>query len=199
MILGRLLATVGSVGLVVAATAAQSNPQTAPPNHKSTDVSQAQTATTAHDTANVEEMTLAGCLMRHRDVPAPTNAPSVNSAVKHDGFLLVDAMTVQHHQGGSGMMRANVAAAAAPHDHSAAESRPVVSPTPNVADSQMFKVEGLSDAELERFAGTRVTLMGALIAGDTGARSPAAAVVDDHDAAPFKATMIHPASGPCRQ
>src|SRR6188768_2256151 len=132
MILGRLLATVGSVGLVVAATAAQSNPQTAPPNHKSTDVSQAQTATTAHDTANVEEMTLAGCLMRHRDVPVPTNAPSVNSAVKHDGFLLVDAMTVQHHQGGSGMP-GKVVPAAASHDHSAAEPRPVVSPTPNVA------------------------------------------------------------------
>ena len=43
------------------------------------------------------------------------------------------------------------------------------------------------------------TLMGALIAGDTGARSPAAAVRDGHDAAPFKATMIHSASGPCRQ
>ena len=96
-------------------------------------------------------------------------------------------------------MPGKVVAAAASHDHSAAESRPVVSPTPNVADSQMFKVEGLSDAELEGFAGTRVTLMGALIAGDTGARGPAAAVGDDHDAAPFKATMIHSASSPCRQ
>ena len=95
-------------------------------------------------------------------------------------------------------MRA-VAAAGAPHDHSAAESRPIVDPPSNVGDSQMFKVEGLSDAELEPFAGTRVTLMGALIVGDTATRGAAAAVEDDHDAAPFKATMIHPASGPCRQ
>ena len=198
MIFRRLLSTVGSVGLVVAVAAAQSNPQTAPPEENSTGATQTQIATAPQDTANVEEMTLAGCLMRHRDVPVPTSAPAVNSAVKHDGFLLVDAMTVQHHQGGSGMP-GKVVPAAASHDHSAAEPRPVVSPTPNVADSQMFKVEGLSDAELERFAGTRVTLMGALIAGDTAARSPAAALGDDHDAAPFKATMIHPASGPCRQ
>ena len=198
MIFPRLIGTVGSVGLVMAATVAQSHPQTVPPGDNSANVSQTQTATTPNDTAKVEEMTLAGCLMRHRDVPVPTSAPAVNSAVKHDGFLLVDAMTVQHHQGGSGMPGKAVAAAA-PHDHSAAEPRPVVSPTPNVADSQMFKVEGLSDAELERFAGTRVTLMGALIAGDTAARSPAAAVGDDHDAAPFKATMIHSASSPCRQ
>jgi hypothetical protein len=198
MILGRLLATVGSVGLVVAATAAQNNPQTAPPHDNSADVSQTQTTTPSQGTANVEEITLAGCLMRHRDLPVPTNAPSVNPAVRHDGFLLVDAMTVMHHQGSNGM-RANPAATAAPHDHSAAESRPVVSPTPNVADSQMFKVEGLSAAELERFVGKRVTLMGALISDDSATRSRAAAVEDDHDAAPFRATMIHPASGPCRQ
>lgn len=178
MILRRFVATVGSVGLVVAAMAAQSDPQTAP------------------HTANEGEMTLAGCLMRHRDVPVPTTAPSGNPAQKHDGFLLVDATIVPHHQGGTNGMRPNVAAAAVPH--SAAESRPVVSPTPNVADSQMFKVEGLSDAELERFVGARVTLMGALIESDTATRSPAAAV-DGHDAAPFKATMVHPASGPCRQ
>ena len=199
MILGRLLATVGSVGLVVAATAAQNNPQTAPPHDNSADVSPTQPTTPPHGTANVEEMTLAGCLMRHGDVPVPTNAPSVNPAVRHDGFILVDAMTVMHHQGGSGGMRASPAAAAAPHDHSAAESRPVVSPTPNVADSQMFKVEGLSEAELERFVGKRVTLMGALISGDSATPSRAAAVEDGHDAAPFKATMIHAASGPCRQ
>jgi hypothetical protein len=143
-------------------------------------------------------MTLAGCLMRHRDVPAPKNARAANPAVKHDGFLLVDAMAVPRHQGVSGM-RTSVAPAAAPHDHSAAEARPLVDPTPNVADSQMFKIEGLSDAELDRFAGTRVTLMGALSVGDTATRTRAAAVEDTHDAAPFKATMIHPASGPCRQ
>ncbi len=189
MILRRLLATVGSVGLVVAATAAQS--QTARPDDTSTDINQTHAAT-----APREEMTLAGCLMRHRDVPVPSNTASVNPAMTHDGFLLVDAMSVQHHQGSSGM-RTGVAAAPAPHDHAAAEARPLVNPTTKVADSQMFKVEGLSDAELEPFAGTRVTLMGALSAGDAAARS--AAVTDAHDAAPFKATMVHPASGPCRQ
>jgi hypothetical protein len=173
MILRRLLATVGAVGLAAAVAAAtQDKPQ--------------------------EEMTLAGCLMRHRDMPAATNAPSGNPAAKHDGFLLVDAMAVPHHQGGNGM-RASAAATAASHDHSAAAPRPVVNPTPNVADSQMFRVEGLSDAELQRFAGTRVTLMGVLIAGEMATRTPAAAIEDGHDAAPFKATMIHPASGPCRQ
>ena len=96
-------------------------------------------------------------------------------------------------------MRTGAAAAASPHDHAAAEVRPVVSPPANVADSQMFKVEGLSAAELERFVGKRVTLMGALISDDSATRSRAAAVEDDHDAAPFRATMIHPASGPCRQ
>jgi hypothetical protein len=134
--------------------------------------------------------------MRHRDVPKPTTASSVNPTVKHDGFLLVDAMAVPQHQGGNGM-RSSVASAAASHDHSATDVRPVVSPTANVADSQMFKVEGLSDAELERFAGKRVTLMGTLSAAATP--RTAAATRDNHDAAPFKATMIHPASGPCRQ
>ena len=198
MILRRLLGTVALLGLAVGAAAAQSNPQTALPNENAADVSKTQTATTSRDAANPEEITLAGCLMRHRDVPAPTNAASVRPGLKHDGFLLVDAMTVPHHQGGNGM-RTSTAAASSPHDHSAAEPRPVVSPTPNVADSQMFKVEGLSDAELQRFAGTRVTLMGALIAGDAAARTRAAGMEDGHDAAPFKATMIHPAAGPCRQ
>ena len=196
MILRRFLATVGSAGLVATVAAAQSNPQTPPSDRNSADVNQTQSATTPHD-ANVEDMTLAGCLMPHREVPGPTNAPSVNRAVKHDGFLLVDAMTVSHHQASNGMRAVN-ASAAASHDHSAAASRPVVNPTPNVGDSQMFKIEGLSDAELERFAGRRVTLMGALIKGDTPTRTPGLAT-DDHGAAPFRATMIHLASGACRQ
>ena len=178
MILRHLFGTVVSLGLVVGTAAAQNSP--------------------TRDAANVEDITLAGCLMRHRDVPVPATAPSVRPGVTHDGFLLVDAMTVPHHQGGNGM-RANAAAASSPHAHSAAEPRPVVNPTPNVADSQMFKVEGLSDAELQQFAGTRVTLMGALIKADAGTRTRAAAIEDGHDAAPFKATMIHPGAGPCRQ
>jgi hypothetical protein len=183
MILRCLFGTFCSVGLVVAAAAAQNTTQTAPPDAKS---------------ATVIEMTLAGCLMRHRDVPVAKTAAAPDPAAKHDGFLLVDAMAVQHHQGTSGM-RTTAAPAASPHDHAAADPRPVVSPTPNVADSQMFKVEGLSDAELEQFAGTRVTLMGALIADDSATRTRTAAMVDGHDAAPFKATMIHPAASPCRQ
>jgi hypothetical protein len=199
MILRRFLITAGSVGLVTTATPTQGILQAASAVENRAEVRQSQTATTPHDTANVEEMTLAGCLMRHRDVPAPTNASSVASAAKHDGYLLVDAMAVPHHRSSNGML-AKGAAAGGPHDHAAAaDVRPVVNPTPNPGDSQMFKVEGLSDAELQQFAGTRVMLMGAVVAGDPASRTPAAAIKDGHDAAPFKATMIHPAPGPCRQ
>lgn len=164
-----------------------------------TDATQQPGIVQQQETPDGPELTLAGCLMRHQDVPAKANAPAADRSMNHDGYILVDATTVAHHKGVNGM-RPTAPVAAAPHDHASIDTTPTVSPTANVADSQMFKIEGLGNEELEAFAGKRVTLMGDLIADGDGQRMATAVLKDTaHDAAPFKATMIHPASGTCRQ
>lgn len=146
-----------------------------------------------------QELTLSGCLMRHDQVPARSGSMPVADSVKHDGYLLVDAATVAHHKGLNGMRPPAAVGTAGAHDHGGAEIRPVVDGPPNAGDSQMFKVEGLSDAELAPFAGRTVTLMGDLISAGRVAAGAALAKDAAHDAAPFEATMIHPSDSPCRQ
>lgn len=155
--------------------------------------------TMPQDAEKSQALTLSGCLMRHREVPARTNAPAVDRTLKHEGYILVDANTVAHHKGINGM-RPAASLVSTSHEHGSTDSPPLVSQTSNVGDSQMFKVEGLPDVDLEPFAGKRVTLMGDLRVHDRGQRVASTLLDDtDHDAAPFQATMIHPASGRCRE
>ena len=148
-------------------------------------------------------LTFAGCLMRHRDVPATPHA-GANIQMKHDGYILVNASIVVHHRGSGGMMSPSAIATAGTHDHAATaaggSSSPAVGAAPfsagNIGDSQMFKIEGLSEAELSALTGRVVNVTGRLdLAAFAGALAPQDM---DHDAAPLKATTIHAATGTCR-
>jgi hypothetical protein len=205
MNLRRVLATSTLWAAIVACASAQSGQPATPSSETSGSGAHAQAqqpAAAQPDGSKVgQELTLSGCLMRHHEIPTPTG-PSDARAVKHDGYMLVDASTVPHHKGVNGMRPAVSAASAtsAAHAHPSADAPSPVNQTANVGDSQMFKIVGLPDGDLEPFAGKRVTLMGDLLADAGGRPAAATAVKDtDHDAASFRATMIHPSSSPCRR
>ena len=199
MNLGRMLAISTLWCAAVASAQTQTRQPATSPNGDAVarDAADPQTTSSQQRETVGQELTLSGCLMRHREVPTRSGALSTDITMKHDGYILVDASTVAHHKGVNGM-RPGAAATSAAHDHTSADATPPVDRTQNAGDSQMFKIEGLPDVDLEPLAGTRVTLMGDLIAQRTGPQ--AVAVKDaDHDAAPFEATMVHPSSTPCRQ
>ena len=148
------------------------------------------------------ELKLAGCLMRHQDVPGP-RATVADPTAKHDGYMLVGASASGGHHD------ARAGAGISSHDHASttASDPPSVNAEPPapIGDSQMFKLEGISEQQLASLVGKRIEVVGKFEGQSNAAPPGSTADRDgkffgddrDHDAALFTATAISEVPGPC--
>lgn len=145
--------------LVVALASAQTPSPAQPHDHAAMASGLAAQAPPAdHSTP----LTLAGCLMRHKDVP-------ISSKSGASGYLLVAAQIVSHHQSLAGMRATPTSHnASEPHAHDAPKAAttgptvavPIDSPQERVADTQMFKLAGIPLERLAKMNGRRVQVVG---------------------------------------
>jgi hypothetical protein len=186
-------AAILAVGLASAQTPSPAQPH----DHATASGSATQPAATDHRTP----LTLAGCLMRQKDVP-------VSSKSGPAGYLLVAVRIVSHHQNLAGMRATPISHdASPPHAHDApkaATTEPAAvvaidSPKERIADSQMFKLAGVPLERLAKMNGRLVQVAGHIDAStvvDTDRKSNPRST-DDLGPSTFVAMSIDVVDGTC--
>ena len=182
-------------GLGFAQTQAQ-----APHDHVATT---GRSATQVAQPDHSQTLTLAGCLMREKDVPAAKGA----SLPEAGGYVLVAVRALSHHQDPTGMRSAPAAnSVSAPHAHDAgqsAKSEPVAAPVDSsrerIADRPIFRLAGVPLERLAAMKGRQVQVDGHIDAAtvvDTQ-RDPNNRSSAELGAATFVVATIHAVDGVC--